>query len=656
MRFGIGAKLGVLASVLIIATGTTMFFWMEHAQSLRGPDGSLSPEALRTILLVKAAILIVGVMLAFLLSRRLTRPLHRITEATRELARGNFDVDLPTRDRDEIGELARCFKDMADQLQQSLQQKREEEARLATILRSAAEGIFILDDQGRVELLNAAAERIFGYSDRELLGQNVKVLIPKEVQGLPAPGGPGTASEIDSIKLGRINNRTQEVIGRRKDGSTFPLELSVSDVPVGDHRVYTGIVRDITERKRAEKEIHDLNDLLRQLNELLDRRVQERTRQLQQANTDLAAARDQAVEVSRVKIVFLAQMSHEFRTPLNHVKGYVELLREDLEERRLTELLPDVDRILTGSQNLLYLISDVLDYSSIESQRLELTLETFELRDVVDELARSLAPRAEATGNKLEVSCPESVGAMHADRMRVRQVLWNLLSNAVKFTKNGRVELEARRQTEAGRDWVVARVRDTGIGIAPEQLGRLFQPFSQCEDGPTRRYDGSGLGLVLCRSFCRMMGGDVGVESEPGKGSTFTVRLPARVAEAAPAAGPAALLIGEGGGTRELLEVLAGRGVRGVVAGNGLEAQRLARQLGPALVVLDGELKGENAWHVLAALKADPATARLPVLMLTRPEEQGVALALGAAEQLTRPLDRERLASVLTRFGVGSAA
>src|SRR5262249_54186670 len=204
------------------------------------------------VLWIKLALIIVGVGLAFLVSRRLTRPLQRITAATRDLAQGDFNVKLPVSAGDEIGVLARYFKDMVEQLRQRGQQLRENEAHLRTILRTAAEGIFILDAEGQIQMVNHAAEQIFGYSADELKGQNVKLLLPKEVQGLPSKddrGSDAPPDAISTIKLGRVNNSTQEVVGRRKDGSIFPLELSVSDVPTADGRLYTGIVRDITERK-----------------------------------------------------------------------------------------------------------------------------------------------------------------------------------------------------------------------------------------------------------------------------------------------------------------------------------------------------------------------------------------------------------------------
>ena len=191
---------------------------------------------------------------------------------------------------------------------------------MRAVLKTAADGIFILDEAGKIEMVNQAAERLFGYAADEILGQNVKLLLPKEVQGLPrgdgaVSGDPGSSS----IRMGRVNNRTQEAIGRRKDGSVFTLELAVSEVPRGDRRLYTGIVRDVTERKRAEAEISELNQHLRQLNEQLDGRVRESAPPLERSNDELAAARDQALDASRAKSQFLAQMSHELRhAPQRH--------------------------------------------------------------------------------------------------------------------------------------------------------------------------------------------------------------------------------------------------------------------------------------------------------------------------------------------------
>jgi PAS domain S-box-containing protein len=495
-----------------------------RAVSYQGVNDTLHYDA--RLLWFKVGLLGAGVVLAVVLARRLTRPLADITEATRRLARGDYDAALPLAAGDEIGELARCFKDMAEQLRASSQQLRESEARLRIVLKTAAEGIFIADDQGQIQMLNQAAERIFGYAADELKDQPVKLLFPKEVQGLPGGGAPGL-SGIESVKLGKVVNTTQEAVGRRKDGGTFPLELAVSEVPVGGGRWYTGIVRDVTERKKAEEEIRDLNRHLSELNERLDRRVRERTAELVQANDELAVARDQALEASRAKSEFLGQMSHELRTPIHAIVGYCELLQEEARDRGLDSFLDDLHKVRTASDRLLAMVSDVLDMSALESHTAELKPETFDVREAALAVADAVRPLAQRNGNRLEVRLAGDLGALHADRARFRQILHNLLSNACKFTQDGRVELEALRETDGDRDWVVLHVRDSGIGITPEQMLRLFHPFSQGDTSMTRQYGGTGLGLAVSRSFCRLMGGDIAVQSEPGRGSAFTVRLPA---------------------------------------------------------------------------------------------------------------------------------
>ena len=660
MKFGIGAKLGVLASVLIVAT--VVILSLAQAAAHQELVASIS-ERSAWFLWVKTGLIVGGITVAFLMSRRLTRPLQRITEATRHLAEGDFDVELPVNASDEIGVLARCFRDMVERLRERGQQLREGEARLRAVLKTAAEGIFILDDAGTIELVNQAAERLFGYSADELKGQNVKRLVPKEVQGLPQSGEAAPIDGVSSIRLGRVNNRTQEAVGRRKDGSLFTLELSVSDVPVGNRRLYTGIVRDITQRKRAEEEIRELNQHLSELNSQLDRRVQERTQQLQKTNVELAAARDQALEASRAKSTFLAQMSHELRTPLNAIKGYSELLLEEAQERELYDFAPDLNKVIEAGKHLLALINDVLDLSRIEAHKLELFLETFDVKALVDSVVSLVAPQMRANANELVLRCGV-VGSMYADRTRVRQVLFNLLSNAAKFTRGGRVELEVVRAACGSRDGLAFRVCDTGIGIQPEQMDRLFKPFSQVDDSTTREYGGSGLGLAISRSFCQMMGGDITVESVPGQGSTFTARLPLQVADnrgeamAAVADSVGAILVvDDDPAARDLMQrYLDKEGLRVVTAANGPEGLRLARQLRPCAITLDVLMPGMDGWDVLAALKNDPGTADIPVIMLTIADDRGLGYALGAAEYLTKPVDRDRLAEVLRRFQPDAAA
>jgi signal transduction histidine kinase len=231
----------------------------------------------------------------------------------------------------------------------------------------------------------------------------------------------------------------------------------------------------------------------------------------------------QLAEASQHKSQFLANMSHELRTPLNAIIGVTEMLREDAEA--LKQDLEPLDRVLGAGRHLLALINDILDLSKIEAGRMELNLETFALAPLIASVVKTIEPLAAKNANQVAVHCDAAIGTLHGDQMRLRQALLNLLSNANKFTERGTITVDARQGQEDGRGWITFAVADTGIGMTPEQMGKLFQEFSQASSTASK-YGGTGLGLVISRRFCQMMGGDITVESEPGRGSTFTIRLP----------------------------------------------------------------------------------------------------------------------------------
>ena len=237
----------------------------------------------------------------------------------------------------------------------------------------------------------------------------------------------------------------------------------------------------------------------------------------------------QLAEASHHKSQFLANMSHELRTPLNAIIGVSEMLREDAEAlRQDTEPL---DRVLGAARHLLALINDILDLSKIEAGRMELHLELFPLAPLIEDVAKTIEPMATKNGNRVVIDCAPDLGTMHADQTRFRQSLLNLASNANKFTEKGSITIAAHQGQESGRDWITLAVADTGIGMTAEQMGKLFREFSQASSATASKYGGTGLGLAISRRFCQMMGGDITVESEPGRGSTFTIRLP-RIVEA----------------------------------------------------------------------------------------------------------------------------
>ena len=244
----------------------------------------------------------------------------------------------------------------------------------------------------------------------------------------------------------------------------------------------------------------------------------------------------QLAEASQHKSQFLANMSHELRTPLNAIIGVSEMLREDAEAAKQdTEPL---DRVLGAGRHLLALINDILDLSKIEAGRMELALSSFALAPLINDVVKTIEPLAAKNSNRVSVNCDAAIGTVHADQMRLRQALLNLMSNANKFTDRGTITIDARQRHENGCGWITLAVKDTGIGMTADQMGKLFQEFSQASSATASKYGGTGLGLVISRRFCQMMGGDITVKSEPGRGSTFTIRLP-RIVDAPKEAVPA---------------------------------------------------------------------------------------------------------------------
>ena len=382
----------------------------------------------------------------------------------------------------------------------------------------------------------------------------------------------------------------------------------------------------------------------------------------------------QLAEASQHKSQFLANMSHELRTPLNAIIGVTEVLREDAEA--LKQDIEPLDRVLGAARHLLSLINDILDLSKIEAGRMELQLEFFALAPLIASVVKTIEPLAAKNANQVAVTCDAAIGTLHADQMRLRQALLNLLSNANKFTDHGTITIDARQGQEDGHDWVTIGVTDTGIGMTAEQMGRLFQEFSQADASTTRKYGGTGLGLAISKRFCQMMGGDITVESAPGRGSTFTIRLP-RMAQSDQALvtetpreergravhpigeeteEPLILVVDDDGTVRELVERhLERAGFAVVTARGGQEGLRLVRELRPAAVTLDIMMPDLDGWTVLAAIKGDPELAGTPVVLMSIVDQKNRGYALGAADYLVKPVDRAKLVETLTNI-CGAAA
>jgi len=382
---------------------------------------------------------------------------------------------------------------------------------------------------------------------------------------------------------------------------------------------------------------------------------------------ELLKAKHAAEDANRAKSAFLANMSHELRTPLNAIIGYSEMLEEENEESGREDNVRDLQKIQAAGKHLLSLINDVLDLSKIEAGKMGLHLETFDLEPMVEEIVTTLKPAAEKNANRIRIEFPEEVGTMHADVTKVRQILFNLLSNACKFTDHGDIDLKVERRSSHGQERIRFSVTDTGIGITPEQQWNLFQEFAQADGSISRKYGGTGLGLAISSRFVEMMHGQIGVESQSGKGSTFTFELPAvvvlessepvqRVEEAKSVhsvvekGADTILVIDDDAAVRDLMSrYLSKLGFNAVLAASGEEGLRLAKEIRPKIITLDVVMPGLNGWRVLSQLKSEPELADIPVIMATIVDSEVMGFDLGASNYMVKPIDRERLALVLEK-------
>jgi PAS domain S-box-containing protein len=384
------------------------------------------------------------------------------------------------------------------------------------------------------------------------------------------------------------------------------------------------------------------------------------------AQAELEAARDSAEAANRAKSKFIANMSHELRTPLSAVIGYTEMLEEEIQELGDPHLLDDLGKITANARHLLSLINDVLDLSKIEAGRMTVAAEPFDVAEMLRDIAAGAEPLVEKKENRLVVELADGLGRAHTDQVKVKQCLLNLLSNAAKFTEKGTITLHAARETRDGKDWLVFAVRDSGIGMTAEQLAKLFQRFRQADDSTTRQFGGTGLGLSITRAFSRMMGGEVRVESTPGRGSVFTIEIPAVLdttppparasapqlpAETRPEPDDCVVVIDDDPAARELLtRFLQREGFHARTAADGRAGLALVRALRPRVVLLDVEMPHLDGWSVLHAIRSDPELGHTPVIMVSVVNEQSLGYTLGATDYLVKPIDWDQLNVIMDRY------
>jgi len=423
---------------------------------------------------------------------------------------------------------------------------------------------------------------------------------------------------------------------------------------------FNGMLEQVERRhERLQAEQSQLEERVRERTETLEREIVEHRR----TTNEFILAKAAAEEASRAKSAFLANMSHELRTPLNAIIGYSELLIEQTQRQLSPAAMTDLARIKAAGRHLLSLITDVLDISKIEAGRMELEVAGFSLSSLLRNVVATSQSLAAARGNELTVVEDGDLGTMHSDETKIRQVLLNLVGNACKFTGDGKVTVTGRRERGASREWLVFEVADTGVGMSQCQTKRLFAEFVQVDASSTRRFGGSGLGLAISQRLCQLLGGDISVESETGRGSLFTVRLPAEL-PAAPdrASGQAEsaaivdfspestapdanvwaatiLVIDDDDGSADLTSRTVEKSrYRAERARSGREGLHLARTLRPDLVLLDVLLPDTSGWTLLTQMRRDAELAGIPILILSALDNRRRSIELGAVAHLTKPV------------------
>ena len=517
---------------------------------------------------------------------------------------------------------------------------RQKERETSSVVETAPDGILTVDFDGTVAMCNQAASRIFERPERELCGMDIRELI----DGL----------SLADIEDGAGVGHEERFQGHRRE-TTFPLEVAYG--LLGGDDAARGIVlvlRDVTERTERQQQLRD--------------------------------ARDRALEASQAKSTFLANMSHELRTPLNAVIGYSEMLLEEVEyieqsNPEVADLIggfaPDLNRIHNAGDHLLALINDILDLSKIEAGKMQTHVETFEIRELCKGIAGTVEPLAGNNDNVFEMDIEDDPGEMRTDATKVRQILFNLLSNACKFTSDGVVRLTVR---DVDDDEVEFVVQDTGIGMSKEQIEQIFEAFRQADSSTTREFGGTGLGLTITSHFCTLLDGSIEVESEPGEGTTFSVRLARELEEEDESADEEArpgvrstaqsvtstaqsmvdadgnaeqviLVVDDDATVRDLLtRMLESEGFEVVTAASGSEGLLLAEKLNPSAITLDVMMPSMDGWTMLSKLKEDPELSDIPVVMVSMLAEENRGYALGADDYLVKPVDKQELVDVLQRF------
>lgn len=586
-------------------------------------------SATRGTIIADLAILALGVLLTFAILRSIAIPLRALVGAIDGLSAGDLSVSIPNTGPNEIGAMARALALFRDSLLARDRFAAEAEAQRKTIAAAIAtisEGFVLYDSDDRIVLFNEQFQALYpGLSDVIKQGTTfvevLKAVISRKLVDLEGK----SAEEWISERMAQ----------HAKPEGFVEYQYWGRHVRISERRIQGGgsvaVYTDITE--------------------------------LRQQNIELEQARESSEVANRAKSQFLANMSHELRTPLNAIIGYAEILQEDAADTGQQQFVPDLKKIEGAGRHLLGLINDILDLSKVEAGKMDVFIEDIDVPSLLSEVNAIIAPLAGRNGNALEIRSSDAVGSIRSDRTKLKQCLLNVLSNASKFTHGGKLALNVERFE---RFMIRMTISDTGIGMNEEQLGRLFQSFSQADASTTKRFGGTGLGLAITKHFCRMLGGDITAASVPGEGSIFTILIRDQKPEsqvAEPEArdelatlppkdrSPTVLVVDDDAASRDLLSTsLKREGYHTIQASGGEEALQLARRLRPDAITLDVLMPKTDGWAVLASLKDDPELCQVPVIMVTIAPDRAIGLSLGAAEVMTKPVNRTELSSLLRRL------
>ncbi len=560
------------------------------------------------------------ILIYLTVSRFVVNPISRLSKAADRLAVGDYEAELPAATGDEMGNLIRAFSLMRES-------RKLNEARLQAVFEQSPDAFIQLDSNGAIIDWNDKAELVWGYSKADVLGNNFSIVMPAPELGLN-PGYRKCYQKSEGV-IGEI----REVIGQRKNGKLFPLELRTSEVHLDHGDAFLVLARDITERKDNE-------------NRLLD-------------------AMKAAEAANAAKSAFLSNMSHEIRTPMNSIIGMSKLAMKTHLNAKQHDYLSKIEY---SAAHLLGLINDILDFSKIEANRLELEASDFELDTLLESLNGQLAHSAASKKLKLEFDVDRQLDVpLSGDAMRLSQVLLNYISNAIKFTETGKVTVHAML-LEAHDDRYLIRfeVRDTGIGLTQQEISNLFHPFHQADVSTTRRYGGSGLGLAISKQLVELMGGMVGVESTPGEGSTFwfTVTLSkgdkpdmamrkreAKAVDVSFLAGLSILLVEDNPFNQQVaVELLNDVGAAVSIASNGREAINMLTAHRFDCVLMDVQMPVMDGLEATRLIRSNPELAGIRIIAMTANagrEDRERCFAAGMNYFITKPVFANNLYAVL---------